>query len=122
MPRSERKYFPPPSKVVVKRDAAATVTKGGLHVPDAAQKVKFTATVLAVGSEVKGLSAGDRIVYGGMYQMLASENEDLSVLLWPDEIMYKFEDVDVTTPEERAAEEAAKAEFEAERNRPKLGD
>jgi len=119
VPRSERRYFPTPGKIVVKRDAADTVTKSGLHVPGAAQKIKFTATVLAVGAGV-ALEPGDRIVYGGMYQMLASENEDLAVLLWPDEVMYKFEDVDVTTPEERAAEEAAKAEFEAERNRPKL--
>jgi co-chaperonin GroES (HSP10) len=121
MPRFERRYRPTPGKIIIKRDEAVKVTKGGIHVAGAAEKPTFTGTVIAVGEGCKGVNIGDRVVYGGMYQMLGQADEnDKAVLMYPDEVMYVFEDVNVSTPEELALEAQAKADFEAERNRPKL--
>ena len=121
MPRFERRYRATPGKIIIKRDEAAKMTKGGLHVAASAEKPTFTGTVIAVGAGCVGINVGDRVVYGGMYQMLGQADEnDKAVLMYPDEVMYVFEDVNVSTPEELALEAQAKADFEAERNRPKL--
>lgn len=111
-PRSERVYRPTPFKVIVKRDASKAETKGGLFVPQQAQKDEQVGTVMAVGSKVEGMKVGDRVVFGGMYQMLNTVGEDdIAVLLWPDELHYVFEDVVVqpTDDEKKKEEDAAKS-------------
>ncbi len=44
-------------------DKAETKTASGLYLPDNAQEKPKTATVAAVGPEVKKVKAGDRIIY-----------------------------------------------------------
>lgn len=107
-PRSERRYHPTPRKVIVKRDVSKAETKGGLFVPQQAQKDEQVGTVLAVGDEVRGMKVGDRVVFGGMYQMLNTVGEDdIAVLLWPDELHYSFEDVVIEPTKEENDREAA---------------
>jgi chaperonin GroES len=50
-------------RVIAVREEAATRTASGLYLPDSAKEKAIIATVEAVGPEVKGLKAGDRIVY-----------------------------------------------------------
>ena len=49
--------------VLATGDEAQTKTASGLYVPESAQEKPKTATVQAVGPEVKGLKAGDQIIY-----------------------------------------------------------
>ena len=49
--------------VVAKAEEAQTKTASGLYLPDNAQEKPKVAKVLAVGKEVKGVKAGDRIIY-----------------------------------------------------------
>lgn len=50
-------------RVIAIREEAATRTASGLYLPDSAKEKAIIAVVEAVGPEVKGLKAGDRIVY-----------------------------------------------------------
>lgn len=49
--------------VVAQGEEAATKTASGLYLPGGAQEKPKVAKVLAVGSNVKGLKAGDKIIY-----------------------------------------------------------
>jgi chaperonin GroES len=49
--------------VVAQTEEAATKTASGLYLPGGAQEKPKVAKVVAVGKEVKGLKAGDKIVY-----------------------------------------------------------
>ena len=51
--------------VVAQQDVAETKTASGLYIPGGAQDKPKVATVLATGPAVRGVKAGDRIVYGG---------------------------------------------------------
>lgn len=51
--------------VVAEAEEVQTKTASGLYLPDNAQEKPKTATVLAIGKDVKDVKAGDRIVYGG---------------------------------------------------------
>lgn len=50
-------------RVVAVREAAQEKTASGLYLPDTAKEKPTTATVEAIGPEVKSLKIGDKIVY-----------------------------------------------------------
>jgi len=49
--------------IVAVADEAATKTKSGLYLPEAAAEKPKTANVVAVGKEAKSVKVGDRIIY-----------------------------------------------------------
>jgi chaperonin GroES len=49
--------------VVAQTEEAATKTASGLYLPGGAQEKPKVAKVIAVGKDVKGLKAGDKIIY-----------------------------------------------------------
>lgn len=49
--------------VVAQAEEAATKTASGLYLPGGAQEKPKVAKVVAVGKDVKGLKAGDKIIY-----------------------------------------------------------
>ena len=49
--------------VLARPDKAETKTTSGLYLPENAQEKPKTATVEAVGSDVKRIKAGDKIIY-----------------------------------------------------------
>lgn len=51
--------------VVASQEEAETKTASGLYIPGGAQEKPKVAKVLAVGSSVKDVKTGDRIIYGG---------------------------------------------------------
>lgn len=51
------------SFVLAEADQAEAKTASGLYLPENAQEKPKTATVAAVGPEVKKIKAGDRIIY-----------------------------------------------------------
>lgn len=50
-------------RVVAVREKAATKTASGLYLPDTAKEKPVFATVQAIGSDVKHVKVGDKIVY-----------------------------------------------------------
>lgn len=50
-------------RVVAVREAAETKTSTGIYLPDTAKEKPVSATVQAVGPDVKSLKKGDKIVY-----------------------------------------------------------
>ena len=71
--------------VVAVPEEAETKTASGLYIPESAKEKPKTSKVVAVGSEVKSVKVGDRIVYGGYtntdvtidgtdYQLIKEEN------------------------------------------------
>lgn len=50
-------------RVVAVREEAQTQTASGLYLPDAAKEKPVLAQVVAVGSEVKDVKVGEKIVY-----------------------------------------------------------
>lgn len=50
-------------RVVAVRDTAPTQTASGIYLPDNAKEKPVLAKVQAVGPDVKGIKAGDKIVY-----------------------------------------------------------
>jgi len=71
--------------VVAEQEAAQTKTASGLYLPDNAKEKPQVSKVLAVGSDVKHVKVGDRIIYGGYdntdvkldgttYQLIKEEN------------------------------------------------
>ncbi|MCQ1534606.1 co-chaperone GroES [Methanosarcina sp. KYL-1] len=59
-------------RVLLKHQKKETVTKGGIYIPESAQKEKKEGLVVAVGTFEDGknlpLKKGDRVIYGG-YQV-----------------------------------------------------
>jgi chaperonin GroES len=51
--------------VVAQQEEAETKTVSGLYLPDKAAEKPKIAKVLAVGSKVKEVKVGDKIIYGG---------------------------------------------------------
>ncbi|HUB93167.1 MAG TPA: co-chaperone GroES [Verrucomicrobiae bacterium] len=49
--------------VVAQAEEAATKTASGLYLPGGAQEKPKVAKVVAVGKDVKGLKAGDKVIY-----------------------------------------------------------
>ncbi len=54
--------------VVVQAEEAKSKTASGLYIPDSAQEKPKTAKVIAVGSDVKGIKAGDKVIYKNEYE------------------------------------------------------
>jgi chaperonin GroES len=50
-------------RVVAVREVAETKTSSGLYLPESAKEKPVAAVVQAVGTEVKNVKKGDRIVY-----------------------------------------------------------
>ncbi|MCA9348718.1 co-chaperone GroES [Candidatus Saccharibacteria bacterium] len=74
--------------VLAKNDEAQAKTASGLFLPENAQEKPKTATVEAVGPEVKGIKAGDQIIFksysttdikhGGVDYILVKEEDVLA--------------------------------------------
>lgn len=73
---SELAFFPLADRVLLKREAAEKVTKGGIHIPDSAQDKPQVATVVRLGDGklpdggdyTFSVAVGDRVIvtkYGG---------------------------------------------------------
>ncbi len=54
--------------VVVQAEEAKSTTSSGLYIPDSAQEKPKTAKVLAVGSDVKNVKVGDKVIYKNEYE------------------------------------------------------
>ena len=54
--------------VVVQAEAAQTKTAGGLYLPNGASEKPKVAKVVAVGSAVKDVKVGDRVLYKNEYE------------------------------------------------------
>lgn len=54
--------------VVVQAEEAQTKTASGLYLPGNAQEKPKTAKVVAIGSDVKEVKVGDRIIYKNEYE------------------------------------------------------
>ncbi len=54
--------------VVAKHEAPETKTASGIYLPDNAKEKPKEAVVVAVGSDVKGVSVGDKILYKNSYE------------------------------------------------------
>lgn len=59
---------PMPEYVVVEQEETKTKTASGLYLPDSAKEKPKTAKVVAVGSGVKEVKPGDRVVYKNEYE------------------------------------------------------
>lgn len=51
--------------VVIEQEKAQTRTASGLYLPEKAAEKPKIAKVLAVGTAIKSVKVGDRVVYGG---------------------------------------------------------
>ncbi len=51
------------NRVVAVREVAATKTASGIYLPDTAKEKPTLANVVAIGSNVKEVKVGDKIVY-----------------------------------------------------------
>jgi len=54
--------------VVVEQEKARTKTASGILLPESAQEKPKTAKVVAVGSDVKSVKVGDRVIYKNEYE------------------------------------------------------
>jgi chaperonin GroES len=50
-------------RVAMVREEAATKTTSGIYLPDNAKEKPVLAKIVAVGPDVKGVKAGDKVVY-----------------------------------------------------------
>jgi len=57
------KYQPLGTRILVKEDAVAERTAGGIIIPQTAQQRKNTGVVISVGEKCEQLAAGDKIMY-----------------------------------------------------------
>ncbi len=73
--------------VVAEAEAATTKTASGLYLPDKAAEKPKIAKVLAVGTKVKEVKVGERIVYGG-YSNTEIKVGDTEYLLVKEENIY----------------------------------
>ncbi len=73
--------------IVATQEEATNKTVSGLYLPDSAKEKPQTAKVEAVGSLVKGVKAGDRIIYGG-YSTTEVKLEGKTYLLIKEENIY----------------------------------
>ncbi len=74
------------ARVLAKQEKTTNKTASGLYIPDAAKEKPEIAEVIAVGSTVKDIKKGDRVLYstykspikmdGEEYLILATDTED----------------------------------------------
>lgn len=67
---------PMPEYVVVEQEESKTKTASGLYLPDSAKEKPKTAKVVAVGSGVKEVKPGDRVVYKNEYEATTIKVDD----------------------------------------------
>ncbi len=67
--------------VVVQAEEAQTKTASGLYLPGNAQEKPKTAKVVAVGSDVKEVKVGDRIIYQNEYETTTVKVDKESYIL-----------------------------------------
>jgi chaperonin GroES len=54
--------------IVVQTEEAAKKTASGLYLPDSATEKPKTAKVMAVGSDVKNVKVGEKVIYKNEYE------------------------------------------------------
>lgn len=59
---------PMPEYVVVEQEKSRSSTTSGLYLPDSAKEKPKTAKVVAVGTAVKEVKVGDRVLYKNEYE------------------------------------------------------
>lgn len=73
--------------VVVQQEPSESKTASGLYLPEQAQEKPKTAKVFAVGSAVKEIKVGDRVVYGG-YSNTEIKQDGQTYMLVKEENIY----------------------------------
>lgn len=87
---AEASIVPAPDRVAIRETPAETMSKGGIHVPDAFQEPQASGNIVALGETVKSYRIGD-LVYFGKYagtRSKVAENEEL-VFIRADDLIYK---------------------------------
>lgn len=68
--------------VVAIHEAAQTKTASGIYLPDNAKEKPKEAKVVAVGSDVKGVKVGDKVIYKNSYEATeVSQDKDEYVII-----------------------------------------
>ena len=82
-------------RVLIKQTKKEERTKGGIYIPDSAQKERKEGTVMAVGMTKEGnslpLKAGDKVLYGGDSHEEIEVNGGEYVLVEFKDILAKIE-------------------------------
>ena len=73
--------------VVAQQEDAQAKTASGLYLMDKSQEKPKIAKVLAVGSAVKEIKVGDRVIYGG-YSTTEVKHDGVEYLLVKEENIY----------------------------------
>ena len=73
--------------VVVQQEEAASKTASGLYLPEQAQEKPKTAKVMAIGTAVKEVKVGDRVVYGG-YSNIELKQDGQTYIVIKEENIY----------------------------------
>lgn len=74
--------------VVAKHEAASSKTASGIYLPDNAKEKPKEAKVVAVGSDVKGVKIGDKVIYKNSYEATeVSQGSDDYVIIYKDNIV-----------------------------------
>lgn len=73
---------PLPEYVVVQPEAAQTKTASGLYLPNGTAEKPKVAKVVAVGTDVKEVKVGDRILYKNEYEStnVKVDNEEYTIV------------------------------------------
>lgn len=73
---------PMPEYVVVQAEEAKTKTSSGLYLPESSKEKPKTAKVVAVGTGVSEVKAGDRIIYQNEYEAtgVSVNNEEYTLV------------------------------------------
>lgn len=83
------RFEPFKDRVMVARAHTEEVTKGGIFVPRSSQEKPLRGVVLNTGPEVKGISAGDTVLFGKYSGQVILINAEEYVLLRADEVLGK---------------------------------
>ena len=95
------KIRPLHDRILAKRNAEVTKSKGGLHIPDNAKEKPLEATVIAVGSgkrlengsiQALVVKPGDRILIGKYTGSEVKVDGDDHIILGEDDVLAVFED------------------------------
>ena len=93
--------YPILNKVIIKREEAAEMTKGGLHIPQSAIGKTHVGDVVAVGPDVTQVKVGDKVLFGaysGENFKLGGIKYDVMVekdiQFWMEEIEEESQEVD----------------------------
>lgn len=73
--------------VVAQAEAAQTKTASGLYLPESAAEKPKIAKILAVGSEIKNLKVGDKILYKGYSTNDVKVGNDEYILVKEEDVL-----------------------------------